>query len=133
MKFGFAPTAARTLRFGHGRRGWGRGPAAIHVHSRSFTVPCISKRSLLHLVPELSCDLQTALIVARGFLWCIVSLLWVAVGQRDAVQRLLVQRGDAGAAAGLRGLLSPDHRPQVRVQALATLGLLKGALDAAQQ
>jgi putative heme-binding domain-containing protein len=51
--------------------------------------------------------------------------------QRDSVQRLLVQRGDAGAAAGLRGLLSPDHRPQVRVQALATLGLLKGALDAA--
>jgi putative membrane-bound dehydrogenase-like protein len=51
--------------------------------------------------------------------------------QRDSVQRLLIQRGDAGAAAGLRGLLSPDHRPQVRVQALATLGLLKGALDAA--
>lgn len=51
--------------------------------------------------------------------------------QRDSVQRLLVQRGDAGAASGLRGLLSPDHRPQVRVQALATLGLLKGALDAA--
>jgi putative heme-binding domain-containing protein len=51
--------------------------------------------------------------------------------QRDSVQRLLIQRGDAGAAAGLRILLSPDHRPQVRVQALATLGLLKGALDAA--
>ncbi|MCE2826149.1 MAG: c-type cytochrome [Verrucomicrobium sp.] len=51
--------------------------------------------------------------------------------QRDRVQRLLVERGDAGAAAGLRGLMSPDHRPTVRVQALATLGLLKGALDAA--
>ena len=52
--------------------------------------------------------------------------------QRDSVQRLLVQRGDVGgAAAGLRGFISPDHRPQVRVQALATLGLLKGGLDAA--
>jgi len=51
--------------------------------------------------------------------------------QRDSVQRLLVQRGDASAAAGLRGFMSPDHRPQVRVQALGTLGLLKGGLDAA--
>lgn len=51
--------------------------------------------------------------------------------QRDTVQRLLVRRRDPQAAAGLRGLMALNHRPQVRVQALATLGLLKGALDGA--
>jgi putative heme-binding domain-containing protein len=51
--------------------------------------------------------------------------------QRDLAQRLLVQRRDPVVAAGLRGLMTLRHRPQVRVQALATLGLLRGALDAA--
>lgn len=45
--------------------------------------------------------------------------------QRDMAQRLLVERGDAAVAGSLRALLGVRHRPQVRVQALATLGLLK--------
>ena len=49
--------------------------------------------------------------------------------QRDTAQQLLVARRDAASGIGLRGLLSLTHRPQVRVQALATLGLL-GQLDA---
>jgi len=51
--------------------------------------------------------------------------------QRDRVQRALVDRAGAATVPGLRALLLPDHRPQVRVQALATLGLLEGGLDAA--
>ena len=47
--------------------------------------------------------------------------------QRDTVQRLLAERGDPSPAPALRGLLTLAHIPQVRVQALATLGLL-GAL-----
>lgn len=48
--------------------------------------------------------------------------------QRDRVQRLLVERQDPAAIPHLRPLLKPVHRPQVRVQALATLGLLQ-AID----
>lgn len=48
--------------------------------------------------------------------------------QRDRAMDRLVSRRDPSAVAPLRALLQPSHRPQVRVQALATLGLL-GALD----
>jgi len=48
--------------------------------------------------------------------------------QRDMVQRLLLERREAEAPAALKVLLDLPHVPQVRVQALATLGLL-GALD----
>ncbi|MFM8878398.1 MAG: PVC-type heme-binding CxxCH protein, partial [Verrucomicrobiota bacterium] len=51
--------------------------------------------------------------------------------QRDRVQRLLLQRRDAAVIPGLRSRLAPNHPPQVRVQVLATLGLLPGGLDAA--
>ncbi len=50
--------------------------------------------------------------------------------QRDTVQRLLMERNGRDAAAELVELLQPAYAPQVRVQALATLGLL-GALDEA--
>jgi putative membrane-bound dehydrogenase-like protein len=52
--------------------------------------------------------------------------------QRDWAQRLLAARPDvAKAAVGpLRELLAVTHAPQVRIQALATLGLL-GVLEAA--
>jgi len=45
--------------------------------------------------------------------------------QRDMAQRLLVQRADSVSTDPLRALLSADHAPQVRLQALATLGLLR--------
>jgi putative membrane-bound dehydrogenase-like protein len=48
--------------------------------------------------------------------------------QRDLVMNLLATRRDTAAIEPLRALLQPSRRPQVRVQALATLGLL-GALD----
>jgi len=48
--------------------------------------------------------------------------------QRDLVQRLLSTRRDPATVRALRTLLSPAHRPQVRIQALATLGL-NGGLD----
>jgi putative heme-binding domain-containing protein len=48
--------------------------------------------------------------------------------QRDRAMDRLLARRDPTAVAPLRALLQPSHRPQVRVQALATLGLL-GALD----
>lgn len=51
--------------------------------------------------------------------------------QRDRAQRLLLGHPAAAAIPGLRRLVQPDRRPQVRVQALATLGLLEGGLDAA--
>lgn len=47
--------------------------------------------------------------------------------QRDAAQRLLVERADSSSNELLRNLLTVTHPPQVRLQALATLGLL-GAL-----
>ncbi len=45
--------------------------------------------------------------------------------QRDRVQQLLVERGPGAPVAELEKLLSPSRAPQVRLQALATLGLLK--------
>lgn len=48
--------------------------------------------------------------------------------QRDTVQRLLMERKGADAAEVLKQLLQPSYAPQVRLQALATLGVL-GALD----
>ncbi|MBN9691577.1 MAG: HEAT repeat domain-containing protein [Verrucomicrobia bacterium] len=50
--------------------------------------------------------------------------------QRDLAQRLLLERREASDSAGLRELLRLTHPPQVRVQALSTLGL-RGALDIA--
>jgi len=44
--------------------------------------------------------------------------------QRDTAQRLLFERADRSAGEGLENLLSITHAPQVRLQALATLGLL---------
>ncbi|MFN0067121.1 MAG: PVC-type heme-binding CxxCH protein, partial [Limisphaerales bacterium] len=44
--------------------------------------------------------------------------------QRDMVQRLLAERADSAAMARVAELLSPARVPAVRVQALATLGLL---------
>jgi putative membrane-bound dehydrogenase-like protein len=44
--------------------------------------------------------------------------------QRDTVQRLLYERGDKSATESLRRMLTVTHAPQVRLQALATLGLL---------
>ena len=44
--------------------------------------------------------------------------------QRDTVQRLLVERADASAIDALAQLLAVTHTPQVRLQALATLGVL---------
>jgi len=43
--------------------------------------------------------------------------------QRDTVQRLLFERGDKSADKQLQALLSVTHAPQVRLQALATLGM----------
>ncbi len=48
--------------------------------------------------------------------------------QRDIVQRLLVEHRDTSAKSGLERLLQITHAPQVRIQALATLGLL-GAIE----
>ena len=50
--------------------------------------------------------------------------------QRDMAQRLLLERKNPAAPVPLRALLTPAHLPQVRLQALATLGAL-GALDEA--
>ncbi len=47
--------------------------------------------------------------------------------QRDLAQRLLMERGDKSVDESLRELLKATHAPQVRLQAIATLGLL-GAL-----
>lgn len=44
--------------------------------------------------------------------------------QRDRVQQLLLERRPPEAGAGLASMLSLTHAPQVRLQALATLGLL---------
>ncbi|MBL9127374.1 MAG: c-type cytochrome [Verrucomicrobiales bacterium] len=48
--------------------------------------------------------------------------------RRDMVQRLILERGDAAAVEGLPALTSLSRPPQVRLQALATLGLA-GKLD----
>lgn len=45
--------------------------------------------------------------------------------QRDTVQRLLVERGDRDAARPLTNLLAITFPPKVRLQALATLGILE--------
>ncbi|NOS72210.1 MAG: c-type cytochrome [Verrucomicrobia bacterium] len=45
--------------------------------------------------------------------------------QRDTAQRLLFERADPSASESLNELLTPTHAPQVRLQALATLGLLR--------
>ena len=45
--------------------------------------------------------------------------------QRDAAQRVLMERGDPAAKGPLVQLLGVTHPPQVRLQALATLGGLK--------
>jgi putative heme-binding domain-containing protein len=45
--------------------------------------------------------------------------------QRDMAQRLLIERADPAAQEALVQLLSVTHPPQVRLQALATLGGLK--------
>ncbi len=47
--------------------------------------------------------------------------------QRDTVQRLLYERADKSAPESLKYLLTVTHAPQVRLQTLATLGML-GAL-----
>ncbi len=44
--------------------------------------------------------------------------------QRDTAQRLLFERADLSASESLNQLLSLTHAPQVRLQALATLGML---------
>ncbi|MBL9136605.1 MAG: HEAT repeat domain-containing protein [Verrucomicrobiales bacterium] len=44
--------------------------------------------------------------------------------QRDMAQRLLVERADPSVIPQVRRLLAPTHAPQVRIQAVATLGLL---------
>jgi hypothetical protein len=44
--------------------------------------------------------------------------------QRDTVQRLLMELNGTDAAAELAQLFQPAYAPQVRVQALATLGVL---------
>ncbi len=46
--------------------------------------------------------------------------------QRDRVQQLLLERREPVARDGLVKLLTPAQAPQVRLQALATLGLLGG-------
>jgi len=46
--------------------------------------------------------------------------------QRDTAQRLLMERADPATATLLFPLLSAAHAPQVRIQALATLGVLRG-------
>ncbi len=45
--------------------------------------------------------------------------------QRDTAQRLLFERADTSAGESLNELLTPTHAPQVRLQALTTLGLLR--------
>ena len=45
--------------------------------------------------------------------------------QRDTAQRLLVERADSSAYEFLKHLLTLTHAPQVRLQALATLGVLR--------
>ncbi len=45
--------------------------------------------------------------------------------QRDTAQRLLFERSDKTVGADLEKLLTLAHAPQVRLQALATLGLLE--------
>jgi len=49
--------------------------------------------------------------------------------QRDTAQRLLFERADKTVSAALKNLLAITHAPQVRLQALATLGML-GTLTA---
>ena len=44
--------------------------------------------------------------------------------QRDTAQRLLVERADPSARESLNRLLTVAHAPQVRLQAMATLGVL---------
>ncbi|MCW5553500.1 MAG: HEAT repeat domain-containing protein [Verrucomicrobiae bacterium] len=44
--------------------------------------------------------------------------------QRDTVQRLLFERADNSVSEALKNLLTITHAPQVRLQALATLGTL---------
>ena len=51
--------------------------------------------------------------------------------QRDTVQRLLMERNGRDAAPELAQLLQPAYAPQVRIQALATLGVLGVLTDEA--
>lgn len=70
------------------------------------------------LIPNLAAkdtgDLVAAMDSANGW-------------QRDTAMRLLFERADRSASESLSQLLSLTHAPQVRMQALATLGML-GAL-----
>jgi putative membrane-bound dehydrogenase-like protein len=53
--------------------------------------------------------------------------------QRDTAQRLITSRKDPAAVPALTALVTPRHIPQVRIQALATLGQLKALTPALLQ
>lgn len=69
------------------------------------------RRPIPNLAVKNTRDLVAAMDSANGW-------------QRDTVQRLLFERADLSASESLSQLLSLTHAPQVRLQALATLGML---------
>lgn len=72
------------------------------------------RRTIPNLAAQNARDLVAAMDSVNGW-------------QRDTAQRLLVERADPSANDFLNQLLNLTHAPQVRLQALATLGVL-GAL-----
>jgi putative membrane-bound dehydrogenase-like protein len=73
-----------------------------------------ARRPIPNLAAKNTRDLVAAMDIVNGW-------------QRDTAQRLLVERADRSANEPLNQLLAITHAPQVRLQALATLGVL-GAL-----
>ncbi len=69
------------------------------------------RRSIPNLAAKNTRDLVAAMDSVNGW-------------QRDTAQRLLTDRADAAAREPLQQLLTAAHAPQVRIQALATLGVL---------
>lgn len=85
------------------------------------------KGRIYRVVPEGKARRSIPNLAAKNTRDLVAAMDSVSGWQRDTAQRLLVERADRSAHPALNALLAVTHAPQVRLQALATLGVL-GAL-----
>ena len=85
------------------------------------------KGRIYRVVPERTARRPIPNLAAKNTQDLVAAIDSVNGWQRDTAQRLLVERADPSANEWLNQLLTLTHAPQVRLQALATLGVL-GAL-----
>ena len=87
------------------------------------------KGRIYRVVPEGKVRRPIPNLAAKNTLDLVVAMDSVNGWQRDTAMRLLIERADPSANDALNQLLTVTRAPQVRLQALATLGLL-GVLTA---